>query len=258
MAKLVVDAAVGGYGKHDVLRGVTFRVAAGEFVGCIGPNGAGKSTLIKTVSGVLPLRSGCIRVDGVDIASLTYQERARRIAVVSQSLSVGFAYRAEDIVRMGRYCRRPQERQSVQTFMEWTGVWELRERKFYTLSGGERQRVLISQALAQEAELLLLDEPVSDLDIFRQVEVFELMEWLRQKKGITVLAILHDLNLAALYCDRIIAVKNGTVYGSGHPNQVLNEDNLRRIFGAETVVLPRGDCDRPVVLPKKKGGKQDE
>lgn len=251
--KLNISVMTAGYHKNTVLRDINLQLKQGEFVALIGANGSGKSTMINTISGILPILSGSISIDGTDIKNLKPREKARKVAVVPQTYRLSFAYKVIDVVIMARYSHKIRTSEAVRPYMEATGVWTLQDKIFNDLSGGEKQRVMIASALAQEADLLLLDEPTSDLDIFHQAETFDLIEQLRQTKDITILAVLHDLNMAALYCDRIIGLKDGKLLLDGTPLEVISEENLRKLFGAKVEVVRRSDCNRPFILQKKGG-----
>lgn len=251
--KLNISAMTVGYHKNVVLRDINLQIQQGEFVALIGANGSGKSTMINAISGILPTLSGSILIDGTDINRLKPREKARKVAVVPQTYRLSFAYKVMDVVLMARYSLKIRTPEAVRPYMEATGIWALRDKIFNDLSGGEKQRVMIAAALAQEADLLLLDEPTSDLDIFHQAETFELIEQLRKTKDITILAVLHDLNMAALYCDRIIGLKNGELLLDGTPLEVISEENLAKLFGAKVEVVRRKDCNRPYILQKKGG-----
>lgn len=249
MTHLQMEHVVSGYAS-PVLQHVNFSIEYGSCVGIIGPNGAGKSTLIKTITRVLPLQEGQIYIDGHQVSTFSAKELARKVAVVNQSFSVGFNYRVEDIVRLGRFAHADRSLAAIKPFMCATDVWRFHDKGFHELSGGEKQRVIISQALAQEAKLLLLDEPTSDLDIQHQVEVFRVLDSLRQKTGITILAVLHDLNLASLYCERIIALKAGQVVADGTPQEVFTTSNVQSIYGINVDILNRPSL-QPVIALRK-------
>ena len=239
-----------GYGR-PVLTDFNLSLDYGECLGIIGPNGAGKSTFIKAVTKLLPLQSGQVLIEDTDIAQLSQLEMARRIAVVNQSNEVSFNYKVSDIVRLGRYAHADQSLETVRQYMVYTDIWKLRDRGFRELSGGEKQRVIISQALAQEAKLLLMDEPTSDLDIRHQVDMFNVLEQLREKQCLSIIAIMHDLNLASLYCDRIIALKDGHIVADGSPGEVLTPAHIKKIYGVNVDIMQRKDYQQPFVLLRK-------
>ena len=237
-ASLEVKDLSFSYGKRRVLKDVTFEVGTGEFVGVLGPNGSGKSTLLNCLSGLLVPDREKVRVCGKDVAVMGSNEMARLVAIVPQDSSMNFAFTVEDIVLMGRYSHisrfRFEDAQDyvvAQEAMKETGIWSLRSRLVTDLSGGERQRVVIARALAQEPKVLLLDEPTTHLDIRHQLEVLGLIRKLNKEKGITVLGVFHDLNLAARFCDRIFLLSRGRVAATGDPEEVLTAHNIQKVFG---------------------------
>lgn len=250
MTHLQMTNVVSGY-QAPVLKDISFSIDHGSCVGIIGPNGAGKSTLIKTITRILPLQGGQIDIDGDDITTFSSKELAKRVAVVNQTFSVGFNYRVVDIVRLGRFAHADRSLATLKPFMCATDVWRFRNKGFYELSGGEKQRVIISQALAQEARFLLLDEPTSDLDIQHQVEVFRVLDALRKETGITILAVLHDLNLASLYCERIIALKEGRIVADGSAKTVFTTAKVHEIYGIRVDILERPSLQQPVIALRK-------
>jgi len=251
------------YFNTPVLREVSLALHSGERVGLIGPNGSGKTTLLRCLSGVLLPSQGEVSLDGLALRRLSRQEIARRIAVVPQELLVPFAFTVREMVGMGRLPHvaggwqallrgeNQADRRAIEAAMLATGTVDLADRLFNELSGGERQRVMIALALAQEPEVLLLDEPTVHLDLAHQVEVLELIARLNGERGFTVLAVLHDLNLAALYFPRLVLLEGGRIVGEGTPAQVLSEETIARVFGATVRVQPHPTADRPhiIVLP---------
>jgi iron complex transport system ATP-binding protein len=229
------------YGTADVLHGVTLEVPAGGFLAVVGPNGSGKSTLLRAVARALKPRAGAVLLDGRDVGSWDSREFAREVAVVPQHGEPAFDYTARELVAMGRtpYERRftPDAggREAVEGAMRRVGVWELRDRPASTLSGGERQLVRLARALAQQPEVLLLDEPTNHLDIRHQVTFMEVLKGLN-RGGVTVLMVVHDLNLAARYADRVIVMREGEISAAGPPSAALNPAVVRAVFGAEVEV----------------------
>ncbi|QOR33717.1 ABC transporter ATP-binding protein [Clostridium sp. 'deep sea'] len=250
MSHLKIDNITVGY-NQTVLKNFSLNVNYGESIGIIGPNGAGKSTFLKAVTKLLPLKTGSITIENADITKLSHLEMARKVAVVNQSTSISFNYKVSDIVKLGRYAHPNQSLEVIKGFMQHTNIWDLRDRGFYELSGGEKQRVVISQALAQEAKLLLMDEPTSDLDIRHQVDVFNVFESLNKQRELTIIAIMHDLNLAALYCDRIIALKNGKILADGTAKEVLTPSNIKEIYGVNVTITKHEEYNQPFVMLKK-------
>ncbi|MHB9036572.1 MAG: heme ABC transporter ATP-binding protein [Armatimonadota bacterium] len=262
-AKIRVDNVHAGYNGVQVLRGVSLELADSEFVGIIGPNGSGKTTLLRTMSRALAPQSGFVQLDGKNIYTIPAREYARKVAVVPQDTVVAFDFSVMDVALMGRSPRlgrfAVESSRDVAIALDAlarTGTDHLKDRPINALSGGERQRVMMARALAQEPEILLLDEPTSHLDISFQFEIMDLVKGLNREHGLTVLAVLHDLNLASQYCDRLVIIGQGTVQACGTPDEVISSDNIRRVYGAEVWVRRHPTTHRPYVIsgvkPKSK------
>jgi len=228
------------YGPIHVLDQINLQASKGEVVGIIGPNGSGKTTLLKTITKVVKAISGTICIDGIDVNEMKTKEIAKSVAVVSQVISINFEFTAEDIVLMGRtpYIKGSESIQDiniVRDAMKKTNTLYLRKRLITQLSGGELQRVIIARAFAQEPNILLLDEPTSHLDITNQIDILNLVKN-AARKGMLVLAVIHDLNLAAYYCDRIYLLQDGELISTGTPAQVLTSSNIQRAFNISVEV----------------------
>ena len=256
MTDIVLQADRLSVGYHDrtVIRDVSFDVRRGELCGLLGPNGSGKSTLLKALAGVLRPWSGRAELFGADVHALSPKTIARRVAVIPQGVSMLFPFTVDEVVAMGRHPHLgrfqregPHDRQAVQRALEETDTAALAGRPVDELSGGERQRVVIARALAQEPELLLLDEPTTHLDINHQVEVFELLARLNRERGLTVLAISHDVNVCAEYCRRLMVLKDGRLVGDGAPAQLLTPALVRDVYGAPVNVLANPTSGAPLV-----------
>jgi iron complex transport system ATP-binding protein len=259
MNKLEIQDISLSYNHVPVVKDLSFYLKPGELVGMIGPNGCGKTSIIKALSRVLAVRSGQITLDGQDIYRFTHQDLARRIGVVPQSPNLPDTFTVTEVVMLGRnphlgWLRSESARdmEIVWQAMERTGVTAFAERKVSELSGGERQRVTIARVLAQEPQAVLLDEPTANLDINHQIEILELMRSLCREKKMAVLIALHDLNLAAQYCDRLILLKKGEIYAEGIPHEVITADNIRNVYGVGSSVYPHPENHLPVVLLTKK------
>jgi iron complex transport system ATP-binding protein len=239
-----------------VLDRVDLCLEPGRILGVIGPNGAGKSTLVKLLSRLLLPASGAVRLNGRDLSHWRAADLARMLAVVPQDPELPPAFSAWEMVLMGRtpylgWMGRESERDRdiVRRAMEDTGVWHLSRRLIGQLSGGERQRVVVARALAQESCVLLLDEPTAYLDINHQVEVLSLVAGLVKERALAALAIFHDLNLAAQYCDELVLLDRGQVAARGAVDRVLTPSLLQRVYGTKVVVAPHPQNGLPVVFP---------
>ena len=249
MVKKGTDAAIDvhglsfAYGKRRVLRNIGFTIMPGEFVGVLGANGSGKTSLLNCLTGVLKGDRGKVLVCGKDVSTISSIELARMVAVVPQESPMNFAFTVEEVVLMGRYSHidrfsleEERDLEVADKAMRATGIFMLRERPVTDLSGGERQRVVIARALTQEPKVLLLDEPTSHLDIRHQLEVLGLIRKLNEARKLTVLAVFHDLNLAARFCDRVILLKDGNIMAVGTPGDVLTGDHIQRAFRVEAII----------------------
>ncbi len=255
MIKMEMQNVSLGYGHQVVLSDITFQVMPGEITGLIGPNGSGKSTIIKALSRVIPLHSGKIILDGQDVAKIPRKKLACLLGVVPQMPLLPSTFTAFEVVVMGR---NPHlglfQHEGIK---DWTIAWQamektstqlLAERRVNELSGGEIQGLLIARVLAQETQVILLDEPTANLDIGRQVEILDLIKNLCLENNLTVLAALHDLNLAAQYCNRLLLLNNGRVHAEGTPGEVITAQNIKEVYGADDCVYTHPVNGLPVVL----------
>lgn len=253
--KIAAHNILAGYNGETILNGLSIGLTAGEFVGVIGPNGSGKTTLLRVMSRTLRPLSGQVTLHDRDIYSIPSREFARRVSVVPQEAMVAFDFSVLEITLMGRSpwlgrfaVEGSRDVGIAMDALSRTGVGHLANRRINALSGGERQRVMVARALAQEPEVMLLDEPTSHLDISFQFEIMDLIRSLNREKGLTVLAVLHDLNLAGQYCDRMVMIGQGSVAASGRPEEVITADNIRRVYGAEVWVRTHPATHRPYVI----------
>lgn len=262
--KIQVKELYAGYNGSCILSGISLELNSADFVGVIGPNGSGKTTLLRAMSRALHPSGGTITLDGRDIYSIPARDFARRVAVVPQDTFIAFDFSVLEITLMGRSPRlgrftveSTKDLDIALHALERTVTAHLKDRPIQALSGGERQRVMLARALAQEPEVILLDEPTSHLDISFQFEIMDLVKSLNRERGLTVLAVLHDLNLASQYCDSLLMVGQGQVQSSGTPEDVITADNIRRVYGAEVWVRKHPTNHRPYVIagvrPKSAG-----
>lgn len=244
------------YDSWSVLENITYQLPQSSFTGLIGPNGSGKSTLLKNITRFLHPSEGELLLEGEDIKTFHNKDLAKKIAVVPQNTSMSFDFSVRDIVLMGRTPhQRPfqgeslEDQKRVKEAMEETNTLSLAERSFLDLSGGEKQRVIIARALCQEPEILLLDEPTSHLDINYQLEIFELLRRLNLSKGLTIMVVSHDLNLASQYCSELILLKEGKIFALGPPEDVITRENLEEIYHTK-VLITQDPSGRPHVFLK--------
>lgn len=223
-----------------ILHEVDMALYPGELVGLIGPNGAGKTTLLRALARLLPPKSGQVLLDGQDIWRLSARQTAQWVGRVPQSANATWPYAIEHVVRMGRYPHRgwlaphnQRDQSAVEEALNRMILKPLRNRAFNTLSGGEQQRVLIARALAQEPKVLLLDEPIANLDINHQLQVLTLVRDRVREQQLAALLAIHDLELAARFCDRLILLNQGRIWAAGPPAEVLQVDHLRTVFGVK-------------------------
>lgn len=256
MVLLNIDGIECRYGSVKVLENITFFVKDGDFIGILGPNGSGKTTLIRSISRVLKPYRGSILLDGKDVYVLKGVDVAKQVAVVPQESSIGFSFTALDIVLMGRnpHLRRFQmesqrDFEIAKKAMVLTNTWHLAERPVNELSGGERQRVIIARALAQGPRILLLDEPMTHLDIVNQLEIMDLIKDLCLKQRMIVLAVFHDLNMAARYCTSALLLKKGRVFSAGTVEEVLTAENIREVFAVDALVRKNPVTNSLYVIP---------
>ncbi len=246
-----------GYDKKIVIYDLSFKISPGTFYGIIGPNGAGKSTLFKAASGVLKPWKGSIRLKGKDIYHMSRRELACTMAAVPQFQEAFFPFRVKEFVQMGRYPKRGRfgmlqssDHKIIEESLLSMKLEALVEKKIDELSGGELQRVYISQALAQEPEILMLDEPTSHLDIGHQSIMLNLIKRKCLSIGIPVLMIVHDLNLAAAYCDKILLIDKGKVFAEGTPSEVLTKRNIDSVYNTSVEIIAGESLNYPHIFLK--------
>ncbi|MBL7072810.1 MAG: ABC transporter ATP-binding protein [Candidatus Omnitrophica bacterium] len=244
-----------GYEKVPVIKGVSFSVNKGEFIGIIGPNGAGKTTFFRAISGLLRPAGGGIEYKGKDVLKIPPKEFASEIAVIPQMLDVPFDFTVGEFVMMGRFSLRgrfeslkEEDHKALKEILEMTDMTSLKERRISELSGGERQRAVLAQGFAQEPELLIMDEPTAALDIGHKVRIMDLVKRLKKKRALTVLAAFHDLNLASVYSDKLILLKEGKVFTTGTPGDVLTYQNVEEVYKTLVVVKEDPVSAKPCVF----------
>lgn len=248
---------------EDILKELNIIIENGEFAGIIGPNGSGKSTFIKNVSSIFEPDHGVVYINGSRVEKLSSQDLARRMAVVPQETAINFDFTVYDLVMMGRNPyqnrwgrTREEDRQRVEEAMALTDTRQFYDKNIDQLSGGEKQRVIIARALAQDPDILLLDEPTSSLDINYQGEIFDLLSYLNRERDLTILIVSHDLNLSGQYCQRLILLEEGRIHSTGSPEEVLTEQNIADVYKASVIVENNRLTGRPsiTILPGEQEG----
>lgn len=245
-----------GYGDRTVVDGLDLEVVTGTVTAVIGPNGCGKSTLLRALGRLLRPSGGQVLLDGKRIDTIPTREVATVLGLLPQAPTAPEGLTVGDLVARGRHPHQAWYRQwsrddeeAVARALEWTGIAELAERPVDELSGGQRQRAWISMALAQGTDLLLLDEPTTFLDLAHQVDVLELVRRLQAEAGRTVVMVLHDLNLAARYADRLVAMRDGRIVAAGRPAEVITEELVAEVFGLAARVIEDPVAGSPLVVP---------
>ncbi|WP_307861817.1 ABC transporter ATP-binding protein [Nocardioides sp. SYSU D00065] len=254
--RLEIQELTLGYGDREVVHGLDLVIAPGEVTVIVGPNACGKSTLLRSMTRLLPPRTGRVVLDGASVHTMPAKQLARRLGLLPQSPIAPEGITVGDLVGRGRH---PHQRafarwsaaddRAVAAALEATDTAELIDRAVDELSGGQRQRVWIAMALAQESEVLLLDEPTTFLDVSHQVEVLDLLTDLNRAKGTTIVMVLHDLNLAARYADHLIALHEGRLYAAGHPRDVLEPGLVEDVFGMASRIIEDPVSGRPLMIP---------
>jgi iron complex transport system ATP-binding protein len=253
---LVAEELTLGYGERTVIEDLDMAVPAGAITAIVGANASGKSTLLRSMSRLLAPRAGQVLLDGRAVHRMPAKELARTLGLLPQSPLAPEGITVADLVGRGRHPHQGvfsrwnrEDDAAVAAALEATRTTELAERAVDELSGGQRQRVWIAMALAQQTDLLLLDEPTTFLDVSHQIEVLDLLTDLNRRRGTTIVMVLHDLNLAARYADHLVALESGGIHAAGNPSAVLTEDCVRTVFGLDSRVIVDPVSGKPLMLP---------
>jgi iron complex transport system ATP-binding protein len=246
-----------GYKEKQVLRDLNLNIEKGKIYSIIGPNGSGKTTLLRTLSRNIKPKKGKIFLDGKNISKIKNKQIARKMAVLSQIHGSNTDVTVRNLVVYGRYAYKEwwkgdseQDTNIVDLALKTTNMMEFANKKMCNLSGGEKQRAWIAMAIAQKPEILLLDEPTTFLDISHQLEVLELVETLNKENGITILMVLHDINMAARYSDELIVIKNGDIYLQGEPWNIISEKHLKDVFNINGDITEDTESGKPIFFPR--------
>lgn len=251
-----IQNLIGGYTNSPIIKGIDLEINKGEFFALLGPNGSGKTTLFKLITGQLPIHSGKVLICGKEISSLSKLEKAKKMAVLTQEVQVSFDYTVEEIISLGRYPHQKgilkqlskEDRKVIEEVMEITKIKHFSKTQFRLISGGEKQRVLLAKALAQEPEVLLLDEPTNHLDIKHTFQMLNLLKERQQNMGLTIFAILHDLNVASLYADRIALLHNGSFLEVGDVDLLRKEEQLKKVYEVKVKSQSHPTVPKPQLL----------
>ena len=252
--RLKINDVEFSYGSVSILRDVCMELARSEMLGIVGPNGVGKSTLIRCIDRILKPDKGNILLDEQEIKEMSMREVAKKMGYVPQNASQTFPATVFDSVLLGRrphigWRSSEKDEEKVLEILKLLGIEEFAMRDFNEISGGQQQKEMIARALAQEADVLIFDEPTSNLDIRHQLEVMEIIKNLVQKKGISAIMAVHDLNLASRYADRVIMMNGGSIYSAGKPASVLSPKNIAFVYGVEVAV--KSEDGKPYIVPKR-------
>jgi iron complex transport system ATP-binding protein len=258
---LVINNLVAGYGDTQILNGVTFEIPPAQITAIVGANACGKSTLLKAMSRLITPVSGTVTLDGTALHQIKPKHLARKLGLLPQSPIAPEGISVLDLVSRGRHPHHgifarwtKQDEVAVVDALNATRTSDLAERMVSDLSGGQRQRVWIAMALAQDTDILLLDEPTTFLDINHQIEVLDLLTDLNQKRGTTIVMVLHDLNLAARYADCLVAIAQGQIHANGSAKDVLTAKNMHHVFGLDSQIIPDPISGKPMMIPRGRHG----
>ncbi|KPU27081.1 hypothetical protein TR13x_06695 [Caloranaerobacter sp. TR13] len=251
-----VESLYFSYGDSLVLRDINFKIEKGEFVSIIGPNGSGKSTLLKNMISIDKPSKGLVRIDGKELRQYKVKELAKKVAIVLQDTNIAYDFSVFDVVLMGRnpYLGRFQKEsykdfQIVKDSLKLTDTLHLKDKSINQISGGERQRVIIARALAQQPEIILLDEPTSHLDINHQIEILSLLKKLNKEKNMTIVIVIHDINLATRYSNKMILLNKGEILSIGKPKEVITYENIEAAYNLNVVITKDLYTNSPYLMP---------
>lgn len=255
--RLTADNLSLAYGSHRIIDGLDIQIPTGKVTAIIGANGCGKSTLLRALARLLAPTSGTVLLDGKDVRSRPSKEVARTLGLLPQSPLAPEGIAVADLVGRGRHPHQKllarwsaRDYEVVENALEATGITDLADRSVDELSGGQRQRVWIAMALAQETDILLLDEPTTFLDVAHQIEILDLLHDLNRDRDTTVVMVLHDMNLAARYADHVFALREGAIVAEGPPSEVMTPEIIRHVFDLECLVIDDPVSGTPLILPR--------
>lgn len=251
-----VTLVTGGYANQAIIKDLSFSIEKGEFFGILGPNGSGKTTLLKLLSRILRPTTGDILLNNRSLDTYQTKEFARLVAVLPQMNEQYFSYTVRETVAIGRYAHQKglfthetkDDRKMIEEAMEATNILHFQNHTLQQLSGGERQRVFLAQALAQEPEILLLDEPTNHLDLSYQKSLLEQLSLWTKERKLTVVSVFHDINIASLFCDRLLFLKDGEMYTIGKPEVVISEETVKNVYYTDVICQQHPQTDKPQIF----------
>ncbi len=258
MAKIIETNNLSfSYGKEVILKELNIIFGGNKFISIIGPNGSGKTTLLKLLLRLLKSDNGEIKLDGSNLKKYTNKELAKEISYVPQKSEIDFEFTVYEIVSMGRapYIKNlekeaKKDKEIIENAMKMTNTWKFREKYINCLSGGELQMVMIARAIAQDTKIIILDEPISHLDIHHQVEIMNTLQKINKEKEALIITVLHDINLASQYSDEILLLNNGEIVAKGEPKKVITKENIKKVYNMEFLFLEHPRNKLPYILPK--------
>ncbi len=256
MNSIEVKSLKFGYNDDLVLKDIFFDIKKGVFLSIVGPNGSGKSTILKLLNNIYDPKSASILIEGKDINKFKKKELARKIALVAQDTTINFEFTVEELVLMGRHPHKGRfesenkdDYKLVEESLKLTNTYFLKDRMVTELSGGERQRVLIARALAQDPSIILLDEPTAHLDINHQIEILNLLKRLNKERGMTIVLVIHDINLSIRYSDEIMMLNKGKILGRGKPEKVITKENIKEAYNLKVEIDRNKHTDKIYLTP---------
>ncbi|MBN2794823.1 MAG: ABC transporter ATP-binding protein [Clostridia bacterium] len=255
MHSITIENLNWSYDQKEILKDISLKIKGGLFTGIIGPNGSGKTTMAKLLSKLLKTSKKTIFINNEDLSEIKIAQLAKSMAMVPQTTNITYDLTAYEVVLLGRtpHLKRFQQEshkdyEIVKAVMEETDTWQYKDRLIHQLSGGERQRVIIARALAQEPEVLILDEPVTYLDVHHQIQVMTLIKQLSETRNMTIVTILHDLNYALKYCDQVMMLHDGKVFKYGEPTEVVTKENILHVYDLDVSILEHPVTQLPLVV----------
>lgn len=250
---LKLENIFAGYEKNVVLKNISFEINKGEFCGIIGPNGSGKTTLLKVISKIIKPFSGKIYIKNYEISKIPLNKFSKIISYLPSTIDIKFSYTVEEIILFGKYpeygkIKKIEKNKNFEMICEIFEIKDFLNRKIWELSEGEKQRVFLAQTFIQDTEIILLDEPISHLDIGYQFKIMDMIKKINKEKWKTIISIFHDLNIASEYCEKLILISNGEIYSTGTPEEVLTYLNIEKVYNTNVIVYKNPYTGKPFII----------